>query len=198
VAIAADHRDGERVAAIVGESAIGARVEDLVCVLVGDPQAPGRIERIRGALEGRLAVIGRSVPWERAPESFSRAAACARLAREGVLPRGGPLLAQEHLGALAVHADPALVEELAAERLTPLDGLTPAAAARLEETLLAWLRNQGAVASAAAELHVHPQTVRYRLARLRERFGDALDDPDARFDLELALRARAGRIRSAY
>jgi DNA-binding PucR family transcriptional regulator len=40
---------------------------------------------------------------------------------------------------------------------------------------------------------VHPQTVRYRLARLRERFGADLDDPDARFELELALRAQAPR-----
>jgi DNA-binding PucR family transcriptional regulator len=43
----------------------------------------------------------------------------------------------------------------------------------------------------AAELHLHPQTVRYRVARMRELLGDALDDPDARFELELALRARA-------
>ena len=37
---------------------------------------------------------------------------------------------------------------------------------------------------------MHPQTVRYRLGRLRELFGDALEDPDARFELELVLRAR--------
>jgi DNA-binding PucR family transcriptional regulator len=41
----------------------------------------------------------------------------------------------------------------------------------------------------ARELHVHPQTVRYRLAQLRELFGERLDDPDARFELALALRA---------
>ena len=35
----------------------------------------------------------------------------------------------------------------------------------------------------------HPQTARYRLARLRELMGDDLDDPDARFELEIALRA---------
>jgi hypothetical protein len=35
---------------------------------------------------------------------------------------------------------------------------------------------------------VHPQTVRYRMSRLRELFGSALDDPDGRFELELALR----------
>ena len=39
---------------------------------------------------------------------------------------------------------------------------------------------------------MHPQTVRYRLARLRERFGEDLDSPDARFEIELVLRARSG------
>ncbi len=39
-------------------------------------------------------------------------------------------------------------------------------------------------------MHVHPQTARYRLARLRELLGDDLDNADARFELELALRAR--------
>jgi DNA-binding PucR family transcriptional regulator len=43
----------------------------------------------------------------------------------------------------------------------------------------------------AADLHVHPQTVRYRLARLRELLGAALDDPEARFELEVVLRARS-------
>jgi DNA-binding PucR family transcriptional regulator len=32
--------------------------------------------------------------------------------------------------------------------------------------------------------------VHYRLARLRERLGDRLDDPQARFELALALRYR--------
>jgi DNA-binding PucR family transcriptional regulator len=47
----------------------------------------------------------------------------------------------------------------------------------------------------AEELHVHPQTARYRIGRLRELLGDDLDDPDARFELEIALRARAFRSR---
>ena len=34
------------------------------------------------------------------------------------------------------------------------------------------------------------KTVRYRLTRLRELFGSRLDDPHARFELDLALRAR--------
>jgi DNA-binding PucR family transcriptional regulator len=140
-------------------------------------------------------VIGPTVPWARAADSWLRARACVKLAREGVLPSAGPLLAAEQLGALALHADPALVRELGDVRLAPLVELTPAAAARLQATLLSWLRHQGGVAAVAAELHVHPQTVRYRLERLRERFGSALDDPDARFELELALRARTAQAR---
>ena len=193
--VASDHRDAERFAAILGEGAVAARVDELVCALLADPEAPGRVERVARALAGRLAVIGPAVPWAHTAESWRRARACLELAREGVLPSAGPLLAAEQLGALALHSDPALVRELGDLRLAPLAELTPAAAARLQATLLSWLRHQGAVAAVAAELHVHPQTVRYRLERLRERFGSALEDPDARFELELALRARSARAR---
>jgi DNA-binding PucR family transcriptional regulator len=43
---------------------------------------------------------------------------------------------------------------------------------------------------------VHPQTVRYRLASLRETFGEALDDPAARLELALALRSGPARDRT--
>jgi DNA-binding PucR family transcriptional regulator len=36
-------------------------------------------------------------------------------------------------------------------------------------------------------LHVHPQTVRYRVGQLRTLFGPALDDPRTRLRLMLAL-----------
>jgi DNA-binding PucR family transcriptional regulator len=35
---------------------------------------------------------------------------------------------------------------------------------------------------------VHPQTARYRMTRVRELFGESLDDPDQRFWLSVALR----------
>jgi DNA-binding PucR family transcriptional regulator len=35
---------------------------------------------------------------------------------------------------------------------------------------------------------VHPQTVRYRIAKLRELLGGAMDEPQGRFELDLALR----------
>jgi DNA-binding PucR family transcriptional regulator len=61
----------------------------------------------------------------------------------------------------------------------------------MEETALAYVQRQGNAAAMAAALGIHPQTARYRIARLRELVGGALDDPDARLELELALRARA-------
>ena len=60
------------------------------------------------------------------------------------------------------------------------------------QTLLAWLRAQGQVIPTAAALHAHPQTVRYRMRKIRRRFGAALDDPDARLALQLALLDQAG------
>ena len=44
--------------------------------------------------------------------------------------------------------------------------------------------------------HLHPQTVRYRLRLLTDLFGDRLDDPDLRFELETALRVER-LVRSA-
>ena len=71
----------------------------------------------------------------------------------------------------------------------------PGAATRanLALTLRAWLRSPGQRKTIASELGVHPQTVRYRMARLRELFGELLDDPDGRFELELALRLQTLR-----
>ena len=91
----------------------------------------------------------------------------------------------------------ALAERLAARRLAPLDGLSPKARRRMEATALAYVREQGNAAAMARALGVHAQTARYRLARLRELIGEDLDDPDARFELELALRARNPRSERA-
>ena len=65
----------------------------------------------------------------------------------------------------------------------------------MRETALAHVRHSGNAVAMAPEMHVHPQTARYRIARLRELLGDQLDDPDARFELELALRASGARRR---
>jgi DNA-binding PucR family transcriptional regulator len=101
--------------------------------------------------------------------------------------------ADDALGKLLLFENRALVERIAARRLAPLRDLTPKARGRMEETALAYVRERGNAAAMARALDVHPQTARYRLARLRELLGDELDDADARFELELALRGRPPR-----
>jgi DNA-binding PucR family transcriptional regulator len=102
------------------------------------------------------------------------------------------IAARERAGDLLLRSDRRLATELADDRLAPLSGLSAGARERLTDTLEAWLAEQGRLGQVAARLGIHPQTVRYRVARLRELFGDALDDPDERFWLAVALRARDG------
>jgi DNA-binding PucR family transcriptional regulator len=59
----------------------------------------------------------------------------------------------------------------------------------LADTLRAYLDCFGDVAAAADWLHVHPNTVRYRVRRIEKLLGTSLDDPDDRLVLSLGLRA---------
>ena len=146
---------------------------------------PGRSSRRRRGC-GPVA-IGPTVPWHEAAASVRRAAAAFRLAAGGGID--GPLVvAEQHLATLLLAADRGLAADLAASRLAPLAQLADGPRARLTETLRAWLDRPGQVQAVAAELGVHPQTVRYRLRQLRELFGTRLEDPEARFELSLALR----------
>jgi PucR C-terminal helix-turn-helix domain len=177
-----------RLARRVGGGAVGAAAAGLACVFVPDPDAPGRRRQLEAALAGERAAIGPTVPWARSGTSAARAAAAFRLAAAGRV-EGDLVAAEDHLAAMLLAADPALAAEFADKRLAPLAELADGARERLTATLRAWLDQPGRVQAVAAVLGVHPQTVRYRLARLRELFGDALEDPEARFELALALRA---------
>ena len=164
-----------------------ARVEGVDWAIVPDPDGPGRRAQLARAVGGNRAVLGPSV-------ALADSARSARRARIGMRIEGlggqGLVLAEDHLLDLLLEADEELAEDLAHTRLEPLDGLPPLMRERLLETLEAWLDAHGEVRPAAERLHVHAQTVRYRIGRLRELLGDALDDPRARLELELALRVR--------
>jgi PucR C-terminal helix-turn-helix domain len=153
-------------------------------LVLPDPDAPGRRAAVDRALEAEPAAIGPTVPIAGAHRSLR----WARLARE-VVPGGGPVRAVDHLGELILLQDRELAGLLVRSRLAPLDDLPAGERDRLTETLAAWLAHQRHTPAIAAELHVHPQTVRYRIAKLRQLLGDAMDTGDGRFELELALRA---------
>jgi hypothetical protein len=118
------------------------------------------------------------------------AAARKRAGGKGSRPEA-PLRVDDNLAALLLFESRDLAGRIAARRLAAFAELTPRARERMRETALAHLRHDGNAVTMAAAMHVHPQTARYRIARLRELLGDQLDDPDARFELQLALRADA-------
>lgn len=170
---------------------IGAALRPVAVLLVPDPGAPGRRAQIRRALRDRRGVLGPGGPPAEAHRSFVRAAGAWPLHAAERLGSDKLAYARDHMLPLLLSADRELTADLVRLRLGPLDGQTEAAYERSITTLEAWLDAHGDVTAAAAALHVHPQTVRYRLGGLRERFGDALEDPRALLELQLALRARA-------
>ena len=177
-----------RVAPRLPVGSLSAPGEGVIYGVIPDPDAPGRRGELEAALGATPAGLGSACAPAEAAQSRERALAALALAVE--LPEPRLVAAEEHLVPLLLRRDPALLDQLAEDELAPLAELTPASRRRLAETLLAWLRHQGNTAGAAAELFVHPQTVRYRMGRLRELFGETLDDPERRFALELVLRAR--------
>jgi DNA-binding PucR family transcriptional regulator len=124
------------------------------------------------------------VQWPEAALSFARARAALELADTDLRL----IVAWERAGELLLRSDQRLAADLAAARLAPLAELPAGSRARLTDTLRVWLEEQGRLGPTAQRLGVHPQTARYRIGRLRELFGVALDTPDERFWLELALR----------
>jgi DNA-binding PucR family transcriptional regulator len=161
---------------------------------VGVVPAEGPLDRAVPALAGRPAVIGPVVAWPEVARSHRRARAVAALIAAGrVAPGDGPLRADDALPDAVVHGDPEAADDLAARALGPLDVLPEGRRERHLETLRAWLDHRGHGPRMAAALHLHPQTVRYRMARLREALDVDPEDPEARFALELALRRRGER-----
>ena len=156
--------------------------------LLADPGAPGLRSRLERAAGASVAVLGPTVALSEAAASVARVRAADRLVARGALASDGLIVADEHLGVLVAHGDEDALAELTRSRLEPLGAETPASRRRLGDTLRAWIDHQGEVGRVAAVINVHPQTVRYRLRRLRELFGPALEDPEARFELALALR----------
>ncbi len=158
--------------------------------MLPDPDGPGRRELLGRAIDGMPAVLGPTVPTAEAARSLHWARLALELVHAGALPAQGPTRVADHLATVILLQQPDIAKALSHERLAPLDQLPEAERERLLTTLSAWLSHQRHTPRIAAELHVHPQTVRYRMGKLRELLGESLETADGRFELELALRAQ--------
>lgn len=177
----------------LGTSGIVVERESEATAIVAAPQSERLRPRLREVFAGTSAVLGPAVEWDGVAHSHR----VARLVA-AQLPQlqtespgdGDPVFASDHLAQIVLGAETQVMADLAARRLAPLGGLSGTKRATLEETLLSWLVHWGQRNPVADELGIHPQTVGYRVAQLRELFGGELDRPAVRFELELVLRAR--------
>ena len=139
---------------------------------------------LRAALDGRDAIVGPARPWADVAASFRRVIRAQQLLPP---PSAHPLDVEEHLVQLVIEADREAPADLRDRVPEPLARFRPSTAERLAETLRLWLLHQGRRDAVAADLNVHPQTVRYRITQLREAYGERLTTPDGALELIVAL-----------
>jgi hypothetical protein len=184
---------------------------DAMCALVGERfwallPTPGRnvrertvelatkiVERVEQVLRVRLSAgIGVSVAQI---SEVPRSRRAAEQALE-VLARRDEDARVVHIEDVRAHAVLLELLDLAAERPSLLLGKLPVLVEHDRRhgtsyvpTLRAYLDCGGDIGEAARRVGVHPNTMRYRVRRLREISGLDLDDPDERLVTELQLRA---------
>ncbi|SPT57657.1 Sugar diacid utilization regulator [Actinomadura madurae] len=164
-------------------------------LVVPDPEGPGQ-DRLWPALR-RLgtAAIGPTVPVGQGAVSLRWARHALTLIERGLLPDDGPVRCVDHIASLAALTAEELIGATAGAVLGPLLELAPARRLPLAETLLTYLRCGDNAVIAAERLHIHEQTVRYRLRRITELTGGRFTEPEGRLDVMLMLSwlVRTGR-----
>lgn len=116
------------------------------------------------------------------------AMACVRLARISGVP--DKVISAGDLGAMRFLFsvdDPAPVREYVAEQLGTLLDHEAGKDAPLFGTLRAYLNASGHHPTIAATCHIHPSTVKYRISRLETVLDRRLNEPQVRFELQLAV-----------
>ncbi|MGW8529731.1 PucR family transcriptional regulator [Nocardiopsis sp. NPDC055824] len=150
-------------------------------VLLASPADAGRVAAVLGAHPWRGCVL--------APRALADMSAAYRLADDALETAPPHAFSPE---GLLRDSDACVLALLNGGPVTPsavrhavLGPLLSAGGAHLLETLRAYFR-EGAATTAAQALHVHPQTLRYRLRRVRELTGHDPHRPWPRFVLETA------------
>jgi PucR C-terminal helix-turn-helix domain/GGDEF-like domain len=133
--------------------------------------------------------VGVSAPYprlDRTPAALRQ----ARLAYATATPGSRELVRYERAPiAVLLASAPDAAMMVAESVLGPVLTLPPVERDVLLDTLREWFAAQGATSMAAAKLHVHRNTVHYRLRRVAELTGRSLAEPTGVAELHLALEA---------
>ena len=173
--------------ALPSEVLVGLHLSE-PCLVVPDPEGPGRRRMLENGLREWTAVVGPTVPPAEAARSLDWARRGLDLARRGLLGGGGgPILAVEHLPSLMILDRPDLLCQVAERRLGRLLELRPRQRRVLAETLLACLESGFNATEVAQRLHMHAQTIRYRVRQLEGLLGEGIYAPASRLELHMVL-----------
>jgi hypothetical protein len=174
--------------ALPAEVLSGMQRED-PCMIIPDPEGPGRRAMLRAGLSGWRAAVGPAVAVTEVATSLRWARQALSLAERGMIPAARPVFATDHLPLLMITQDEDLMGIAIATRLTPLLTLPVTSRLRLAETFYACLACNFNATEVADRLGVHAQTVRYRIRKLEQTFGLGIHDIDRRFEYLVTLRA---------
>jgi hypothetical protein len=170
------------------QSAWRVEMDAQVGVLVLTPRA--RIDKIC-ALLTELVPIGAGLSEEYENLEHTPAALRqARIASRAADPAAtGPVRYERVPVAVLLASAPEAAALVARSILGPVLALPEAECDSILTTLGTWFADEGATSAAAARMHLHRNTVRYRLRRLEELTGRSLGHPIGVAELYLALEA---------
>ncbi len=146
--------------------------------IAGSSPSPAVLEELRSA--GWLTAVGSPAPADRLSEPELE----LLLARARALGRPVVASASDFDALLAPDASRGFAEKA----LEPLVALDEAGDRELVRTLRTWLAHHGGWEPTAAELGVHRNSVRHRIAQVEKALDVDLADPDVRMRLWFALR----------
>ncbi|WP_433331967.1 PucR family transcriptional regulator [Spirillospora sp. CA-294931] len=182
VALARPRRGPRTGLALSPEVLVGLHLDE-PCLVVPDPEGPGRMAMLEAGIGRWSAALGPAVDIERLGYSL-------RLARRA-LAGPGLVVAADRLPTIILREESEFTGTLVEARLAPLIGaeMNEKKKVALAETFLACLENDFNAVAVATCLHVHAQTIRYRVRHLESLFGEQLHDPGRRLGLHMALHA---------
>lgn len=129
---------------------------------------------------------------------FREAYACAKQSLQiGRVPQGNAQCSVTHYDDLGIfriispNESPASIERFCQDTIGAVIAYDQQNNTDLVETLRVFLEQNQNLAQAAKVLNIHYNTLRYRLDRIKELLGDALDHPQQRLAIEVALHLHA-------
>jgi hypothetical protein len=169
----------------------------VTAVIASADHAAGVLARVTAAFGDAPVAVSWPVAAKDTPAGFRWARRALDLCELGVLPQAPVIQCSDHVATLWLHAEPLLRQLVIQRHLAPLMSEPGRSRQVLSETLLLYLETHGSAPALAEQLGVHPQTVRYRLRRLREMFGERIDSPES-LTMLLALRSSLALWRAGH